>query len=63
MCSRGFPLPFASLSSTMLKHTPLNRIKQILQPNVAQLWRHEGSFPFMQAKHLQPSDLEPQQNS
>jgi hypothetical protein len=59
MCSHGSSFPFAPLSSTMWKHNPLNRIGQIPWSNVAQLWWHEGSPPFPQAKHLQPFNLGP----
>jgi len=63
MCSHGFSLPFASLSSTMWKCSPLNKTRQVPRPSVVELWRHEGSLPFQQAKHPQPSDLRPHQNS
>ncbi len=52
MCSHGFSLPLASLSSTRWKHSHLNKTGQVAWPNVAQLWQHENSPPFPQAKHL-----------
>ncbi len=41
----------------MWRHSPSNRIGQVPRLSVSQLWRHECSPPFPQAKHQQPSNL------
>ncbi len=63
MCSHGYSLPLTSFSPTMWKHSSLNKTRQVPRTNVAQLWQHESNPPFPQAKHPQPLDLRPRQNS
>jgi hypothetical protein len=46
-----------------LKHSLLDRTEQVPWQIVAQFWQHEGNFPSLQAKHPQPFDLGPHQNS